>query len=85
MGGVFAFDVEFFAADGADGAVREIEGEFWGGIFAEVVVVFELVKVFGGRDGVVSCVVALEDAGAGFAFEGTGYQWFRGRMVLVRE
>lgn len=52
-GDVFAFDAEFGAVDGADGAVWEVQTDFGSGIVSEVVVVFEFVEIPGRCNDVV--------------------------------
>ena len=84
FGAVFALDIEFFARDAADGAVGEVEREDRGRVGFVVVVVFELVEVFGGADDVVAGVVAFK-GDAGFSFQGAGDERFGGGVVLVGE
>lgn len=53
-GDVFALDAELAAVDGADDAVGKVEGEFGGGVAAEVVVVFKFVQVACWRHDIVA-------------------------------
>ena len=81
---VLAFDIELLARDSSNSAFREVKGEFGAGVFAEVVVVVELVEILGTGHDVMAGFVSSEGSyPATFSLQGPRYQGLCRWVILV--
>lgn len=82
FGRIFTFDVKLHTIRCPNCAIRKVEGDIWCRVFADIVIVLELVKVFARCHHIVASAVAFECV---FSLKGPGNQRSGGYMVLVRE
>lgn len=85
FGAVLALHIEFKAVRGADRGVRKVDGDLGNRVFAVVVIVLKLMKVFGGGDHVVASRVARREHVSRLALQGALDQWLGCFVVLVGE
>ena len=81
---VLSLHIELLPADTADRAVWKVEGHLRSGIFPEVVIILEFMKIFAGCDCIKARTITLEcSKRTRLALQSPRYQWLGRRMILI--